>query len=109
MDDGLEVECDVELAIHRAPLNELVFEVDPELQVTAVRLGNLDVNWVAAASEDGTIADGPRAVRRATDGRSSHVAAVCGGAVAYGRIVAPADVATAKRVLASRHDVPGCA
>ena len=27
MDDGLEVECDVELAIHRAPLNELVFEV----------------------------------------------------------------------------------
>ncbi len=52
MDDGLEVECDVELAIHRAPLSELVFEVDPDLQVTAVRLGNLDVNWVAAASED---------------------------------------------------------
>ncbi len=43
----------MELAIHRAPLNELVFEVDPDLQVTAVRLGNLDVNWVAAASEDG--------------------------------------------------------
>ncbi|MHB8952804.1 MAG: hypothetical protein ACYC4U_07465 [Pirellulaceae bacterium] len=53
MDDGLEVECNVELSIHRAPLNELVFEVDPALQITVVRLGNLDVNWVSSADDEG--------------------------------------------------------
>ncbi|MFW6171237.1 MAG: hypothetical protein ACODAD_12160, partial [Planctomycetota bacterium] len=44
-DDGLEVDCDIELDIQRHRLEEVRFGVDPTLQVTSVQLGNRDVAW----------------------------------------------------------------
>ena len=44
-ENGLDVQCDAQLAIHGSPLEELYFDVDADLQITDVRLGNLDVAW----------------------------------------------------------------
>jgi YD repeat-containing protein len=52
-DDGLEVECNIELEVKRQPLALLLCRVDPQLQVTAVRLGNRDVPWSVTSIPDG--------------------------------------------------------
>lgn len=51
--DGLEVECNIELDIQREPLEVLLLRVDSELQITTVRLGNRDVAWSLANDPDG--------------------------------------------------------
>lgn len=50
-ENGLEVQCDAQLAIHGSPLAELCFDVDADLQITQVRLGNLDVAWTTRPGE----------------------------------------------------------
>ncbi len=52
-DNGLEIVCGIGLEIQREPLAELRLDVDAEVQVTAVRLGNVDVDWGAVPSDDG--------------------------------------------------------
>lgn len=44
-DDGLEVECNIELDVHREPLDVLLFLVDPELQVTSVHCEDREASW----------------------------------------------------------------
>ena len=52
-DDGLDVDCHVELDVQREPLAVLLFRVDAQLQVTAVRLGSRDVSWSMLEGPDG--------------------------------------------------------
>ncbi|MFO7906122.1 MAG: hypothetical protein R6U98_25920 [Pirellulaceae bacterium] len=52
-DDGLEVDCDIELDVQRHRLEELRFGIDPKLQVTSVRLGNRDVAWSLSNAVNG--------------------------------------------------------
>ncbi len=52
-DDGLEVECGIKLDVQRQPLEMLLFQVDPQLQITSVQLGNRDVSWSLLNDPDG--------------------------------------------------------
>ncbi|MCU0958704.1 MAG: hypothetical protein MUF48_01245 [Pirellulaceae bacterium] len=50
--DSVHVACDIDLDIHNQPLGELQLEADDTLQVTAVRLGNLDLDWQSLPGSD---------------------------------------------------------
>jgi len=52
-DEALEIACDIGLEIQREPLAELRLDIDAEVQVTAVRLGNVDLPWSSAPGADG--------------------------------------------------------
>lgn len=49
-DDGLEVDSEIEVDVHREHLDRLRFRVDSELQVTSVQLGNREVSWSLATA-----------------------------------------------------------
>lgn len=48
LEDGLEVDCDLELEIQRQPLKALLFRVEPDLHITSVRLGTQELDWSLA-------------------------------------------------------------
>lgn len=54
-DNGLEIACLIGLDIHREPLTELQLDVDSEVQITAIRLGDVDVDWSSAPRDDGSV------------------------------------------------------